>query len=118
MAMFLGIVMPKHKACIFHEKPEGQPTYQYPEASEEEEELNRCAVWVNEQLHENLDDDEEEGVAWVSFGLDKDFRRETHFDAELSLPRNICSCTCIHLKQIYSGSKNCPHVCLFCIKSC
>ena len=51
--------MPKHNTCIFYEKSEGQATYQYSEASEEEKEVNRCIVWVNKQLHENLDDGDE-----------------------------------------------------------
>ena len=68
-------------------------------------------VQKEEKLPElkEIEDDEEEGVAWVSFGLDKDFEWETCFDAELSLSHNVRPCTCINFEQIYAYSSIVDH---------
>ena len=47
-------------------------------------------AWKEEKFPELKEiDEDEDGVAWVSFRLDKDFEWETHFNAELSLPCNM-----------------------------
>ena len=52
------------------------------------------------ELKEIEDDDEEEGVAQVHFtsGWKGIFKRETHFDTELSLTCDVCPSTCINIK--------------------